>query len=197
MTVGSSGPIYVEFLAESSCERADLIERLNDIINEAYDRAEIGIFIDSHTRTNVAGVRELIASRQLVIAATCPIDDGQLSPEHLCGCVRVAMLTETLANLGTLCATSGGSGIGLRLVQFAEEYCRARGATTIQIELVVPTTFELPLKKWIQAWYERMGYQFVRDEDFTKAVPSIASHVITPTVFRIFQKSFLPQTSNS
>lgn len=181
--------IFVDFLPESNIEDDDLVSRLNDIINEAYDKAEVGIFIDSHTRTNVAGVRELITSRQLVVAATCPIE--QITSEHVRGCVRVAMLTETLGNLGTLCALSSRSGVGYKLVAFAETYCRDRGATKMQIELVVPTTFELPLKKWIQAWYERMGYKFIRDEDFTKAVPSIASHVITPTVFRIFQKDLV------
>lgn len=194
-TLAATQPIETEvenlniaFVPLDAVEDDISIAHLTQVINGIYEEAETGIFVSTHTRTNIEEVKTLIRSRQLVVATVGA--ESRLSSENFRGCIRVAMLSAEIGTFGTLCAVSSGrrAGVGRRLVSFAEDDCRKHGAIDMQLELVVPTTYELPLKVWIQAWYEKMGYVAVADEDFRTHLPHLAANLNTPVVFRIFRK---------
>lgn len=187
----ANAKLQIDFLPVNVAEDEPSVVCLTQAINDIYAAAETGIFVPSHTRTNQEEVKKLIVSRQLAVA-TLGSCNNRLTLENLKGCIRVAMLSPTTGNLGTLCTISQDrkAGVGKQLVRFAEDHCRSQGASRMQIELVVPTTYELPLKVWIQSWYERMGYEVIANEDFRTHLPHLADNLITPVVFRIFQRTF-------
>lgn len=173
----------------SAAEDEQLIAHLCRIINEVYTVAEDGIFTPEYRRTNPAELKTFLLAQKLAIAsrsATSPLSP----PTNVVGCVRISRATDTMGNFGTLVAVpeSRGTGLGRQLVDFAEDYCRGWGATVMQLELLVPMTFQHKLKVWVQAWYERLGYKVVRLEDFAHDYPALAPMLLDETEYRIFEK---------
>jgi GNAT superfamily N-acetyltransferase len=93
------------------------------------------------------------------------------------GCVRV-----TTGELGLLAAArdATGRGVGGALVAFAEETSRARGATTMRLELLVPRTGVHPEKARLHAWYTRLGYRVTGRDEFAAGHPGMAPWLAVP-----------------
>ncbi|RYP91943.1 hypothetical protein DL770_001917 [Monosporascus sp. CRB-9-2] len=81
-----------------------------------------------------------------------------------------------------------GGGLGRAMVRFAEDRCRGRGLTTMQLELLFPTAFEHAFKARLQRWYARMGYAEVRLQSFADDFPCLAPLLAGPCEYRIFEK---------
>ena len=79
--------------------------------------------------------------------------------------------------------------MGRQLVLFAEGSCRDKGCTVMQLELLVPTTFNHGFKNRMQAWYLRMGYSIVQLGQFGQRYPALAPLLAGPTEYRIFEKA--------
>jgi hypothetical protein len=58
----------------------------------------------------------------------------------------------------------------------------------MQLELLVPTTFEHAFKSRMQAWYQRRGYRVVKLGSFDQEYPALAVHLVGPVEYRIFHK---------
>lgn len=184
--------IYLSLLPVSTADDASVVAHLTRIINEIYGKAETGMFCASHSRTNVLEVKALIHSQQLMVASSSAVTSS-LPCDNIMGCIRVAMLSPTMGTLGLLCTIPRArhEGVGKRLVSAAESHCCNLGATSMRLELLVPLNYELPLKVWIQAWYERLGYTVIRDEDIMLNFARLAPNLVTPVVFRIFEKQLI------
>jgi GNAT superfamily N-acetyltransferase len=109
---------------------------------------------------------------------------------RLVGCAYVRPLDAGTADLGLISAAPDqwGSGVGRQLVRSAEELMRSRGATTMQLELLVPKGWVHPEKDRLRSWYTRLGYRPVRSVPFEEVAAPPSSQLAAPCEFLIFQK---------
>jgi SAM-dependent methyltransferase/GNAT superfamily N-acetyltransferase len=171
----------IQMLPATAADDATLIERIADLVNEVYAVAEDGLWIEGATRTTVDEVAELTRAGEIAIARL----DGRIV-----GCVRVQRLDESTGECGMLVADPAhrGLGIGRELLLFAERRCRADGLRTMQLELLVPRGWTHPTKKFLEAWYTRVGYRVARTGTIDEAYPALAPLLATPCDFVIYRK---------
>ena len=157
---------------------ADLVQ----LINQAYAAGEAGLWKGSVDRTDLAEITEAIRSGQMLIARG---DNGQIL-----GCLRTRSLDPTTSDVGLIGVdpTTWGSGIGRILLAAAEALAHARGATTMQLELLVPRTGTHPAKQRLHDWYTRRGYTVTQTTPMEDYLPHVAPLLSTPGDILIFAK---------
>jgi GNAT superfamily N-acetyltransferase len=170
----------IELLDPGAGEDA-LVDVLMEIVNPAYDAGEDGLWHPGALRVIADDVHALIARGELAVARR----DGRVV-----GCVRVRQLDPATGELGLLAAARDtlGLGIGRDLIGFAEELSRARGATAMQLRLLVPRGFEHPFKVRLDGWYTRLGYRVVRRLDFAAELPAPAGELATACDLLVYEK---------
>lgn len=195
--------ITIDFAPPSAAQDADLIARVAALVNTVYFDAEGGIFHDGYQRTSTAEIAQFIKDQRLALArlvrpspspsAGAGVGTGA---GDVVGCVYVKTLSPTLGDFGMLAldVTYRGGGLGRDLVRFAEDHCRRIGCTKMQLELLVPTTFEHALKTRMQAWYLRMGYRIVKLGSFQDEYPALAPLLTGPADYKIFEKDLTSST---
>jgi GNAT superfamily N-acetyltransferase len=158
-----------------------LVETLVKLINEAYAIGEAGLWLDGWTRTQPSEIAEAIGGEGMLAA----IVDGRPV-----GCAYVRPLDPETADLGMVSVEPNrwGEGVGHELVRSAEELIRTRGATTVQLELLVPKEWVHPEKERLRAWYTRLGYRVTRSAPFDEIAPHLAPQLATPCEFLVFRK---------
>jgi GNAT superfamily N-acetyltransferase len=102
--------------------------------------------------------------------------------ERPVGCVRIVQPDAATGEFGVLAVArdATGRGVGQALVDFAEATARARGATVMRLELLVPREGMHPAKERLHAWYSRLGYRAIRRGDFAAAYPEAALWLAVP-----------------
>ncbi|UNI17380.1 hypothetical protein JDV02_003723 [Purpureocillium takamizusanense] len=189
--------ITIGFAPPPASRDVDLTARVAALVNKVYFDAEAGIFHDGYHRTSSAEIAQFIQDQHLVLAR---LNHHGASPSagagDVIGCVYVKTLSPTLGDFGMLALdeTYRGGGLGRDLVRFAEGHCRRIGCTKMQLELLVPTTFEHALKTRMQAWYLRMGYRIVKLGSFQDEYPALAPLLTGPADYKIFEKDLTPGT---
>lgn len=164
---------------------ADDPAALADLINRVYRDAEKGLWVSGAERTDAAEVRALIRAGEIAVLR----DRGGVA-----GLIRIQELGDDLGEFGMLVADPDrrGEGVGRRLVEFAEQWARERGLGRMQLELLVPRTWQHPVKEFLRGWYTRTGYVPVRlgrfDEDFPQLQPLLA----TECDFLVLHKDLRP-----
>jgi ribosomal protein S18 acetylase RimI-like enzyme len=73
-----------------------------------------------------------------------------------------------------------GGGIGTRLLEIGEEFCREQGSSVIEISVV-------NLRPDLVAWYQRKGYRVVGEAPYVR--PDI---LIVPCHFILMEKTLAP-----
>ncbi|OAA49558.1 Acyl-CoA N-acyltransferase [Metarhizium rileyi] len=206
--IASSGPFDVRFAdasASEDTEDAALVTSLVEIVNRVYRETEADLFLPGVKRTDEAEISRL-AREGLLAVAYGPIPHPHPGQNHRpdqhsdqqqrpaspkpVGCVYVKQLSPTLGNFGMLAidAEHQGGGLGRAMVRFAEEHCRDKGCTVMQLELLVPATSEHAFKSRMQAWYQRMGYRLVKLGNFNQDYPDLAPRLAGPAEYRVFEK---------
>ncbi|KAI0468046.1 hypothetical protein F4859DRAFT_524898 [Xylaria cf. heliscus] len=184
----SSGNISIEFPPPSIADNEAFVRALVEIINVEYRWGEAGVVVDGTKRTTASEVADQLRASQLTVAfVTSPSGHREAI-----GCIHVKKMSATHGNLGLLAVRSEhhGSGLARDLVRFAEEHCRqVFKVQTMQIELLVPTTFESPHKVRLQTWYERLGYVLVSMGDFGADYPHMIPLLLGPVEYRVFEKN--------
>lgn len=167
--------------AESAADAA-LVASIAELVNRVYDEAEAGLWRPGAERTSPADIAGLIADGQIATAR-----DG----DRVVGSVRVQSLDADTAEFGMLAADPElrGRGIGRELVAFVEALAAERGARTMQLELLVPTTWAHPSKEFLRAWYERIGYRVVRTGHLAELYPDLAPLLATECDLLVFHKA--------
>jgi GNAT superfamily N-acetyltransferase len=178
----------VTLLASDRARDAQLVAELTDIVNRAYVRGEAGLWHAGVPRTTADAVQALVAAGVLAVAR----DRGRVV-----GCVRVARLDDTTAELGLLAVAddAAGSGVGRALVAFAEDLSRRRGFSTMQLQLLVPRMSMHPFKQRLDGWYRRLGYREVGREDFAERFPEPARDLVAPCDLVIYERPLAPAAS--
>ena len=176
--------ITVGMLNRSENRNVSLVQDLVMRINEVYRTAELGMWRDGAERTSAAEVADLIAAGQLALAHrdAAPV-----------GSVQITDVAAGTTRFGMLVADPGhrGVGIGRALVDFAERRSRARGRGVMQLELLVPRTWQHPHKEFLKAWYSRLGYRLVRTTAFDETYPHLTPLLATDCDLTIYQKPLL------
>ncbi|CAH0050662.1 unnamed protein product [Clonostachys solani] len=175
--------VSIIFPDPTTADDENLVSRLTAIVNAVYFDAEKGIFTPEYQRTSDREVKAFIQSRKLAVAYLCPSNEP-------IGCVFIKKLTPERGEFGMLAVDPAhhGSGFGRLLVSFAEEYCRSEGCTVMQLELLVPTHCTNASKEKMQAWYKRLGYEYVKLGDFNRDYPDLAPLLAGPAEYRVFDK---------
>jgi GNAT superfamily N-acetyltransferase len=162
--------------------RSDNIKRLSDLINEAYDDAESGMWKRKGIRTNPAEVERLLRAQALILAEI----DGVLV-----GSVKVNLSRDGVGELGMLAADLNhrGKGIGSALVDRAENWARDMACHTMRLELWKPRNWAHPSKEFLEKWYFRIGYKPQATESLETLHPELIPELATECVFTVWRKS--------
>jgi GNAT superfamily N-acetyltransferase len=171
----------VKLLEADEARDGVLVDELVRIVNAAYAVGEAGLWREGTTRTGPDEIAAAIRSGGM-LAATL---EGRLA-----GCAYVRPLAPGTADLGLISTAPDrwGGGVGRALVRSAEELMRSRGATTMQLELLVPKGSVHPDKERLRNWYTRLGYRVVRSAPFEQVAAHLASRLAAPCEFLIFHK---------
>jgi GNAT superfamily N-acetyltransferase len=173
--------IAIRLLAASESRDTHLVDHLTDLINRVYEVAEAGLWRDGTTRTTASELAELIRAQEIAVATR----SGQIA-----GAVRIHDVRDDVSEFGMLVAApeQRGTGVGRALVAFAEQRSRERGLRAIQLELLLPRTWQHPTKEFLKAWYGRIGYRPVRTGSMDDAYPHLAPLLATPCHLAVYEK---------
>jgi GNAT superfamily N-acetyltransferase len=165
----------------ASAADAALVAAIAELINGVYVIAEAGLWVDGARRTDAREIAELVRWEELALAR---IDD------RLVGVVRVRALDGDTAEFGMLAAdpVRRGTGIGRALVAFAEGWAAERGFAHMQLELLVPTSWEHPSKQFLHDWYSRIGYRVARTTALGELYPELEPLLATPCDLVVYRK---------
>lgn len=173
--------VEISFLPPAAADDGEFVAGIVDLVNHVYTEAEKGLWLDGTERTNADEVTAIIGAGELVVARL----DGRIA-----GVVRVQRLDDATGEFGMLVASPEhrGTGIGRRLVAFAEGWARDNGLARMQLELLVPQAWTHPVKDFLHGWYTRIGYRPVRTGRLGEAYPALQPRLATPCDFVIYHK---------
>ncbi len=176
--------IVITLLEPAQSHDAELVEHVAQLINRVYVTAESGLWRDGATRTTAAEVAMFIEASEIAIATR----DGQLA-----GCVHLHDVADDTSEFGMLVAApeQRGTGVGRALVDYAELHSRERGLRAIQLELLVPRTWQHPSKEFLKDWYGRRGYRVIRTITIDDTHPHLAPLLATPCDLQVHEKPLL------
>jgi deazaflavin-dependent oxidoreductase (nitroreductase family) len=171
----------VEQLAPEAAGDRALVGGLADIVNAAYAVAEAGLWVEGTERSTPEQLADAIRDGDLLVATL---------GDRVVGCVRVRHPDEATAALGLLATApeQWGNGIGRELVRAAEDLARARGAVTMELVLLDPIDTTHPGKGRLRAWYEGLGYRFVRAAPIEEVSAHAAAELAKPCEWLVFRK---------
>jgi GNAT superfamily N-acetyltransferase len=172
--------VEIGMLPVSAAEDATLVAEVTDLVNRAYEAAEEGLWVDDVARTTLGQTADAIAHGQLAVAR----DHGRLV-----GSVRTRQLDGGTGWFGALAVdpSHGGRGIGGKLVKYAEGRALLAGASTMQLELLVPEPAHVHTDR-LARWYGRLGYREVERRDLADFDPTVVSRLAAPCEVAVMQK---------
>jgi GNAT superfamily N-acetyltransferase len=162
-------------------EEATLVDELARVINSAYAVGEEGLWQPGWVRTTPAEVAELTRGGGMLAAS---VEDEVVG----CGCVQPLDATTTDLGFVSVLPALWGGGAGRAIVDAAEDLARSRGATTMQLELLVPKHWVHPHKDRLRGWYTRLGYRTIGAAPFGEVASHRESQLATPCEFLVFRK---------
>ena len=179
----------VQLLSPDAAQNEALVDELARVVNGAYAVGEAGLWLEGTMRTTPAEIADAIRSGG-VLAATA---NGRVV-----GCAYVRPLDAATGDLGLISTATDrwGGGVGTRLVRSAEDLMRSRGATTMQLEVLVAKGWSHPAKDRLRDWYTRLGYRVVGSAPLEHMAAHLAPQLATPCELLIFHKQLagVPQT---
>ena len=170
----------LSLLPATASEDCRVVAEVSDLVNRAYVVAEQGMWHTGVARTTFAETAEAIHQGELVVA----YEDGRLV-----GSIRSRQLDERTGWFGALAVDVGqaGRGVGGKLVKFAEERALSAGATTMQLELLVPLQAH-PHTDLLAAWYVRLGYREVKRCGLAEVEPAAVPFLAMPLEVAVMQR---------
>lgn len=163
--------------AFSSAERFELFE----IMRDAYARTEIEIWGENYLRMPQSEYEELI-------------DEGRVLGASLDGKIVGSIYSKNLDSetstfrLLAVHRDFGGRGIGSMLVEAAEQRAKQEGSVFMDLEILRPRDFPVPVKDILRAWYEGMNYRLSHHQNFQDRRPERAKKLKVPSVFDCYRK---------
>ena len=157
-----------------------VVAELTDLVNRAYDVAERGLWREGVARTTHAETADAIAGQEVLVAR----DGGRIV-----GTVRTRLLDGFTGWFGALAvdATYAGRGIGGLLVAAAEGCASEAGASSMQLELLVPVAGHAHIEM-LTSWYMRLGYRRTGLRDLAEIDPAAVPFLLQPCHAAVMQK---------
>jgi GNAT superfamily N-acetyltransferase len=183
-----SAALEVGIEPAASADDAAIVTAIADLVNGVYMIAEAGLWVDGARRTNADEIAELIRQQEVATARI----GGELA-----GAIRVHALDGGTAEFGMLAADPArrGIGVGRALVAFAEAWAVDRGFARMQLELLVPTSWQHPSKQFLREWYSRIGYREVKTGTLGEIYPELEPLLATQCDLLVFRKSLVGEDS--
>jgi ribosomal protein S18 acetylase RimI-like enzyme len=131
----------------------ETIQKLADLINFAYNKANEGTWPSSWRRTSTSQIAQMISHHQIRAAYL---------DSTIIGTIRLQTLqTENgpIAELGLLAVApeARGTGAGNALVQYVEHEAKMMGLGIMQLEVLVPREMG-EIKHGLVKYYRKLGY---------------------------------------
>ncbi|MFG1942649.1 GNAT family N-acetyltransferase [Nonomuraea sp. NPDC048826] len=173
--------VEVRLLPAEAADDSVLVGELTELVNRVYEASEEGLWAGEVSRTSTEEMTALVKAGEIAVAWL----DGRVV-----GGVRVRQLESGEAEFGMLATDPAhrGAGIGSRLVSFAEELGRERGAEVMQLEVLTPREWTHPFKEYLSQWYTRIGYRLVRVGLLEESYPELAPHLASSCDYRVYHK---------
>jgi GNAT superfamily N-acetyltransferase len=174
--------LIVELLDPSAAADGELAGALTTLVNRVYAVGESGLWVAGAERLLPGEMAELIGAGQIAVARL---------QHQIVGSVQIRLLEEgRVGELGLLTADPEhrGIGVGRALVEFAEELNRSRGVDVLQLQLLVPTAWEHPVKRFLLDWYSRRGYVVVARRPMAEVYPDMDPSLATPCLLLTLQR---------
>lgn len=160
-------------------ERSELFE----IMRDAYARTEVEIWGENYLRMPQAEYEGLIDEGRIL---------GAILDGRVVGSIFSKNIDSDTSTFGLLAVHRdfGGRGIGSALVEAAEQRAQLEGSKYMNIEILRPRDFEVPIKNRLRSWYAGMDYEFTHHENFQDRRPDRAKDLKEPSVFDCYRKVF-------
>lgn len=173
----------IELKIASSNDNINITALVN-MINAVYRKSEHNIWIAEYNRISEALLREIINQQQLLVA--------QLKNEII-GCIHLEPIDLELYKFKMLAVIPNhkGTGLGSKLVKFAEHTAKSKGVKTMQLELLVPTDFIHPDKVFLHNWYTKIGYKEMATYDVDYVHDGISQFLKTDCKAIVYQKPLI------
>jgi GNAT superfamily N-acetyltransferase len=156
-------------------------QQLYRIIVKAYADTESEMWGKNYVRVSEVDFRKFIQADEILVA---------FMNDRVVGGLRYYRSSEDIFGFGLFGAdfSLSGKGIGRALINRVEEEVKKAGFKKIKIEILRPKNFELPIKKNLHDWYQRLGYQYQGSVDFEQEFPDRAIGILVPCVFDYYEK---------
>lgn len=175
--------IKIELASLDGLTNAELTHT-HSLLVHAYAVTEKEIWGDNYSRLVLDEFKELIKANEVYIAR---LDD------EIVGSIHVSRLDDESFNFGLLSVdfAKKGLGIGRKLIKTVENHAKEQNAKFMKIEILRPSSVDLPQKKILDEWYRRQGYIFIDSMSFVDRKPDKAEkalNLITPSQFDCYEK---------
>jgi GNAT superfamily N-acetyltransferase len=165
-------PITVTSAADAAARGLVTVDGLVTLVNIAYHEAEVGLWHVSPDRTSPAEVAERLDRDEVLVA---------LADERDAVGAIFTSTDDALGWFGALAvgAEAAGRGVGAALVQAAEARALGRGATAMQLEVLVPEpAHDHTTRLW--HWYHRLGFVEVHRQPLASFEPDLGRQCARP-----------------
>lgn len=159
-------------------------QQLYQIIVKAYADTESEMWGKNYVRVSESDFRKFIEADEILVA---------FLNETVAGGLRYYRSSQNTFGFGLFGADFllGGKGIGRALINRVEEEVKKSNCKKVRIEILRPKNFELPIKKILRNWYQRLGYKFIGTVDFAEEFPDRAEGILVPCVFDYYEKELI------
>ena len=158
-------------------------ETLMEIVNEVYDQCEGHLWVKKQERLTEEQFMSYHHKKELLIA--------EVTGSRIVGCVVMSKSESDVRELSMLVVKPDfrSRGIGRQLVDFVINKARKDKCRCVRLTQLYSTHQPDPWKKGLRKWYESIGFQFVKNEDFLRYNTDFNSADLTQEVtFSIFEK---------
>jgi len=154
---------------------------LYTIIIKAYADTESEMWGENYIRVSEKLFRHFIEKDEILVA---------FLDEEVVGGLRYYEADPGVFSFGLFGADFAKSrmGIGRALIERVEEEAKKRGANKIKIEILRPQVFDIPIKKILADWYQRLGYKYTHTTDFEVEFPERSNGILVPCNFDYYSK---------
>ncbi len=151
------------------------------MINEVYKETEGNIWIDDYQRISKEQLIKAICDKELLLA---------VNNQTIYGCAHLLRLNNLAYKFKMLVANPKykGTGIGSKLVTYVEQTALGKGASIMQLELLVPTEFIHQDKVFLHNWYTRIGYELKEEHNVDYVHQGISRFLKTGCVAKVYEK---------
>lgn len=167
-------------------ENLKLVDRLVDVVNEAYTFGEAGMWSPEFRRTTADEMKDLLRSKSILL-----LEDLSRSAENrILGQVVVKSVGTVEFEVGMLAVTADvrGRGLGSMLMAAAERHACELGANALRLELLTPRHWDHPQKVKLDRWYRNLGFEPTASGDFGKEFPQLCKLLATEAKFTVYTK---------